>query len=50
MPIVNRISALHEEVTAWRRDFHENPELMFDVQRTAAIVADKLKEFGCGGA
>ncbi|KAF0126401.1 MAG: hippurate hydrolase [Xanthobacteraceae bacterium] len=47
MPIVNRISALHEEVTAWRRDFHENPELMFDVHRTAGIVAEKLKEFGC---
>ncbi|WP_439573934.1 M20 aminoacylase family protein [Phreatobacter sp.] len=47
MPIVNRISALHEEVTAWRRDLHENPELQFDVHRTAAIVAEKLKEFGC---
>ncbi|MCZ0735058.1 M20 aminoacylase family protein [Phreatobacter sp. AB_2022a] len=47
MPIVNRISALHEEVTAWRRDLHEHPELQFDVHRTAGIVADKLKEFGC---
>ena len=47
MPIVNRISALHEEVTAWRRDLHEHPELQFDVHRTAGIVAEKLKEFGC---
>jgi amidohydrolase len=47
MPIVNRISALHEEVTAWRRDIHEYPELQFDVHRTAGIVAEKLKEFGC---
>jgi amidohydrolase len=47
MPIVNRISALHDEVTAWRRDIHEHPELQFDVHRTAGIVADKLKEFGC---
>jgi amidohydrolase len=47
MPIVNRISALHDEVTAWRRDIHEYPELQFDVHRTAGIVADKLKEFGC---
>ncbi|QCK84837.1 amidohydrolase [Phreatobacter aquaticus] len=47
MPIVNRISALHDEVTAWRRDFHEYPELQFDVHRTAGIVAEKLKEFGC---
>jgi amidohydrolase len=47
MPIVNRIAALHDEVTAWRRDIHEHPELMFDVHRTAALVAAKLKEFGC---
>jgi hippurate hydrolase len=47
MPIVNRISALHDEVTAWRRDLHENPELMFDVHRTAGIVAEKLRAFGC---
>ena len=47
MPIVNRIAALHEEVTAWRRDIHEYPELQFDVHRTAGIVADKLREFGC---
>jgi amidohydrolase len=47
MPIVNRISALHDEVTAWRRDIHEYPELQFDVHRTAGIVADKLKQFGC---
>jgi hippurate hydrolase len=47
MPIINRIAALHEEVTGWRRDFHEHPELQFDVHRTAGIVADKLKAFGC---
>ena len=47
MPIVNRIAALHDEVTAWRRDFHEHPELQFEVHRTAGIVAEKLKEFGC---
>jgi amidohydrolase len=46
MPIVNRISALHDEVTAWRRDLHQHPELMFDTFRTSAFVADKLKEFG----
>ena len=47
MPIVNRVAAMHEEVTAWRRDLHEHPEIGFDVQRTAGIVADKLKAFGC---
>ncbi|HEY1153865.1 MAG TPA: M20 aminoacylase family protein [Pseudolabrys sp.] len=47
MPIVNRIADLHADITAWRRDIHENPELMYDVHRTAATVADKLKSFGC---
>jgi len=47
MPIVNRIADLHNEITAWRRDIHAHPELMFDVHRTAASVAEKLKAFGC---
>ncbi|MFC3320541.1 M20 aminoacylase family protein [Mesorhizobium cantuariense] len=33
--------------TAWRRDFHRYPELLFDVDRTAARVADLLRSFGC---
>lgn len=47
MPIVNRIAEFHPEITAWRRDIHANPELLFDVHRTAASVAEKLKAFGC---
>jgi hippurate hydrolase len=47
MPIVNRLSDLHAEITEWRRDIHAHPELQYDVQRTAATVADKLKAFGC---
>ncbi len=47
MPIVNRIADLHGEITAWRRDIHAHPELQFDVHRTAASVAEKLKNFGC---
>ncbi|MFM2422868.1 MAG: hypothetical protein RL291_1398, partial [Pseudomonadota bacterium] len=42
-----RIEALVPEVTKWRRDFHENPEVLYEVHRTAKIVADKLKAFGC---
>jgi amidohydrolase len=41
------VADLADEVAAWRRDFHENPELLFDVHRTAGIVAEKLKSFGC---
>ena len=47
MPIVNRIAAMHGEITTWRRDIHAHPELLYDVQRTAATVADKLTSFGC---
>ena len=47
MPIVNRVADLHGEITAWRRDLHAHPELLYDVHRTAASVADKLKSFGC---
>jgi amidohydrolase len=47
MPIVNRVADLHQEITAWRREFHAHPELLYEVHRTAATVADKLKSFGC---
>jgi len=47
MPVKNRFSELLPEITEWRRDLHENPELLFDTHRTSAIVEEKLKEFGC---
>ncbi|HZY22517.1 MAG TPA: amidohydrolase, partial [Beijerinckiaceae bacterium] len=47
MPVINRVADLSDEIATWRRDFHENPELLYDVHRTAGIVADKLKAFGC---
>ena len=47
MPVNNRIAAMQDEVAAWRQDLHEHPELGFDLHRTASIVADKLKAFGC---
>jgi hippurate hydrolase len=47
MPVKNRIAEMQPEIAAWRRDFHENPELLFEVHRTAGIVAAKLREFGC---
>jgi amidohydrolase len=46
MAIINRIGEFHQDMTAWRRDFHEHPELGFEERRTSAIVADRLKEFG----
>ncbi|MBO0346587.1 M20 aminoacylase family protein [Roseibium limicola] len=46
MPIVNRLAELHEEITAWRRDFHENPEILYETVRTGEKVAELLKGFG----
>ena len=47
MPIKNRFAELHSEITEWRHDLHENPEIMFEVHRTAALVAERLTAFGC---
>ncbi len=46
MPILNRAAELQQEVSEWRRHLHENPEILYDVDNTAAFVADKLKSFG----
>ncbi|KND18054.1 amidohydrolase [Pannonibacter phragmitetus] len=46
MPVVNRIADLADEIASWRRDFHENPEIMYETVRTAAKVADLLRSFG----
>ena len=47
MPIVNRLADLQGEIAEWRHDIHAHPELLYDVHRTAATVAEKLKDFGC---
>jgi hippurate hydrolase len=46
MPILNRAAELQGEVSEWRRHLHQNPEILYDVNETAAFVAAKLKEFG----
>ncbi len=46
MAVINRLAEFHDEITGWRHELHQHPELSFDVQRTAAFVADKLKSFG----
>jgi hippurate hydrolase len=47
MPVINRIAEFTDEIAAWRQDFHAHPEILYEVERTAGIVADKLKAFGC---
>ncbi|MEE9313396.1 MAG: M20 aminoacylase family protein [Rhizobiaceae bacterium] len=46
MAVNNRISDFHKEITEWRQTIHQHPGLLYDVEETAALVAEKLKEFG----
>ncbi|MBF9031564.1 amidohydrolase [Rhodobacterales bacterium HKCCE3408] len=47
MPVKNRFAELLPEIMEWRHDFHRHPEILYEVHRTAGIVAEKLREFGC---
>ena len=46
MTAFDRLSASHDDMTAWRHDIHQYPELAYAEHRTAAKVADLLREFG----
>lgn len=46
MPVLNRIAEFQPEIVEWRHDFHTHPELQYDVNRTAARVAELLRSFG----
>jgi len=47
MPVRNRFAESHAEITEWRRDIHAHPEILYETHRTSALVADKLRAFGC---
>jgi len=47
MPIRSDVNDLVPEVRTWRRELHQNPELMYDVEETAKFVAERLRAFGC---
>ena len=47
MPVKNRFSELQKEIAEWRQDIHQYPEILFETQRTSALVKEKLIEFGC---
>ncbi|AHD09198.1 M20 aminoacylase family protein [Phaeobacter gallaeciensis] len=46
MPVVNRIANYADEMKTWRRHLHQIPELALDLPKTAAFVAERLREFG----
>lgn len=46
MPVLNRASELQEEATEWRRHLHAHPEILYEVDETAAFIKARLEEFG----
>jgi amidohydrolase len=46
MAAIEHLRKLHEEMVAWRRDLHANPELGFTETRTSAFIQERLKSFG----
>ena len=46
MPVVNRIADYAPQMTEWRRYLHTIPELGNDCFKTAAFVAERLRDFG----
>ena len=47
MAIENWVVREIEALTAFRHDSHENPELLYETERTAAKVADDAIGWGC---
>ena len=46
MNLIPEFHDWHEEMTGWRQDFHQYPELAYQEHRTAAKVAALLQEWG----
>ncbi|TLS38702.1 M20 metallopeptidase family protein [Pseudalkalibacillus caeni] len=44
--LIERAKAIQDDLTRWRRDFHQHPEPGFEEKRTSAIVADHLESLG----
>ncbi|MDR0810190.1 MAG: amidohydrolase [Gemmobacter sp.] len=47
MPFDEAMTEIAAAAKAWRRQLHQYPELLFDLPKTSALVAGKLREFGC---
>ncbi len=44
--VLQEAEALLDQLIAWRRDFHQHPELGFEETRTARIIAAHLQDLG----
>ncbi len=46
MPVLNRVADFHDQMTAWRQDLHQHPELGLQEHRTSGVIQARLKAFG----
>lgn len=46
MRIEPDIAAFAGQLTQWRRDLHQHPELAFEERRTSTLIAERLRSFG----
>lgn len=46
MPVVNRVADYAREMQGWRQHLHSIPELSLELPKTAAYVAERLREIG----
>ena len=41
-----KIRAMHSDLSAWRRDFHRNPEVAFKEVRTSRVIREFFEDLG----
>ena len=46
MDVKKRIAELEPQIIAWRREFHQCPELSYQETRTVQMIQEKLDEMG----
>lgn len=46
MTLMDKAKAMEEQLVAWRREIHMNPELGFEEEHTSRLVADSLRDMG----
>jgi amidohydrolase len=46
IPAMEEAQGIYDQLIAWRRDFHQHPELGLSTHRTAGIVAETLRGLG----
>lgn len=46
MDILKQAQALQDRLVSWRRDLHQHPELGFEEEHTATVVAAELRRLG----